>query len=178
MTATLTASDARPRGASRLLYRFEARLTSYIPIGRAPGGVFVDVGFEGRVTEGPLTGASVKGVDRLLFRADGVGVMDVRKVIALGERRLATRVGGYVTPPPHVTLPGPEDLLSAEIAWPEEPFAIRGFELIETDDPELDALNREVVAVTGSVDNRAGTLVIEGHLHETPDVSLTNGGER
>ena len=47
------------------------------------------------MTEGPLTGDTVDGVDYLLLRRDGVGVMDVRQVFSgEGGRTVTTRCRG------------------------------------------------------------------------------------
>jgi hypothetical protein len=164
-TQTQSLESSQPVAtAESALYRFEARITEALPVGIVPGGIRVDFHFDGRVTEGALEGARVRGIDYLVFRPDGVGVIDARKLISHGESHVATRAHGFVVPPEGFALPAPEEMLSADYVWPDTPFAIRGFELIETGAPALEHLNRTVAAIEGSVNNRTGRLVIEGRV--------------
>ena len=56
-------------------YAYEATLTRVVPIGLVPEGVRLDAHYTGTITEGPLAGDAVEGVDYLLLRPDGVGVI-------------------------------------------------------------------------------------------------------
>ena len=72
-------------------YAFEAEMTRVVPIGLVPEGLRLNAYYQGRITEGPLTGDTVDGVDYFLLRRDGVGVLDVwdgnDRAIRFYERR-------------------------------------------------------------------------------------------
>ncbi len=53
-----------------LLYRFDAQITDIVSIGVVPDDLRLDVHFEGRVTEGRLVGARVRGIDDSRDRPD------------------------------------------------------------------------------------------------------------
>ena len=55
----------------KLAYRFEAMLTEVVPIGLVPEGIRLDAFFKGSITDGPLSGATLRGIDYLLLRAEG-----------------------------------------------------------------------------------------------------------
>jgi hypothetical protein len=143
------------------LYRFEARFTALVPIGVVPDGLRLDAHFEGRVVEGRLAGATVTGVDYLRFRSDGVGVMDVRVVLARDGDRVEVEVGGYVVPPAGVALPPPEVMLAPEFAWPEVELPLYGFATYRTAMDWWQELNSTVGLINGVANPGAGTLVIE-----------------
>jgi len=89
-------------------YSFQAQVTRIAPIGLVPGGLRSDVGFTGTLTDGPLVGSTIEGVDYLLIRHDGVAVIDARELItalwvrqdlghgvcSVGSRRLRLPGGG------------------------------------------------------------------------------------
>jgi hypothetical protein len=52
-------------------YSFQAQVIRIAPIGLVPGGLRSDVGFAGTLTDGPLVGSTIEGVDYLLIRHDG-----------------------------------------------------------------------------------------------------------
>ncbi len=70
-----------------------------IPIGLVPEGIRMTVGYEGEISVGMLEGARVWGIDPLLLRADGVGVIDTAKTISDGETTLYEHVQAYCIPP-------------------------------------------------------------------------------
>src|SRR4051812_27975678 len=132
-----------------LLYRLELPL-NIVPIGLVPEGVRLDVHFDGTVVEGPLEGARVQGVDYLLFRADGVGVLDVYETITTGAGRvISARVHGYVLPPAGVELPPPPVLLDPDFRWPDAEFPIHGFALYRTGAAGWEELNSTAAALEG-----------------------------
>src|SRR5687768_13256005 len=102
------------------LYRFDAGLTEIVPVGLVPEGVRLDVHFEGTVTEGSLGGTRVRGVDYLLLRADGVGVIDALETITADDgRAISAHARGYIVPPPGVQMPPPDVLLDPDFRWPD-----------------------------------------------------------
>ncbi len=146
-----------------LLYRFEASLTETVLVGHVPEGIRLDVHFEGQVTAGALVGARLRGIDYLLLRGDGVGVIDAYETIDAGDGRVVSaRAQGYMVPPEGVELPPPEVLLSPDFTWPDDlPFSLRGFALYRTGAPDLAHLNRIVASFHGHLDVGRTQLVVE-----------------
>ena len=127
-------------------YRFHARLTDSIQIGPVDGGIRVDNYFDGRMTEGELAGARVRGIDQIRIRDDGSVVLDIRETIETDRGAISADVRGYALPDadaPHV-------------------HEIRGFALLDTAVPEYAAYNTAVVAIHGSVDMVTRELWITG----------------
>lgn len=160
-TPTLDVPAVR-ESTSPLIYRFEARLTDRLPVGLLPEGLRLEVPFEGRITGGPLAGACITGIDHLLIRPDGVGVIDAPETISRGSLHLAAHARGYVVPPEGAPVPPVAAMLEPDFAWPDVPFAVRGFALLRTASPDLDFLNRTAVALRGRVNMNTGELTVEG----------------
>ncbi len=140
-------------------YAFTAQLTSMTPVGIVPEGLRMDVGFTGRLTDGDLAGATVTGVDYLLLRSDGIGVIDAREVATSEDgRTLALHAQGYIVPP----FPVPEltTIAGPDFAWPDADIPLHGSAQIETADLRLAAANHTVYAFTGTVNLATGQLQI------------------
>ena len=138
-------------------YAFEATMTRVVPIGLVPEGLRLDVHYQGTITEGPLSGDAVEGVDYFLLRRDGVGVIDVRQVFS-GEagRTVATEVHGYLTSP--APMPPLEEVADPSFAWPDVELPMHGAVDLRTAAPELQALNATVFGYTGTVNVARGEL--------------------
>ena len=145
------------------LYRIEAQFTELVLFGPVPEGVRLDAHFEGRVVEGQLAGASVRGVDYLRFRSDGVGVLDVREVLTRDGDCVEVQAGGYLIPPTGFALPPHEVMQAPEFEWPEVELPLHGFATFATATQEWQKLNRTVGTINGIANPGAGTLVVEGH---------------
>ena len=105
-----------------LAYRLEATLTEVVPIGLIPEGIRLDAFFKGSITNGSLTGAALRGIDYLLLRADGVGVINVYEVISTSDgQHISVHAQGYSISPAGMQLPDPEVLLSPGFQWPDVP---------------------------------------------------------
>jgi hypothetical protein len=143
-----------------LLYRLQAAL-DIVPIGLVPEGVRLDVHLDGTVVEGPLEGARVQGVDYLVFRGDGVGVIEVYETITMGDGRvISARVHGYVVPPAGVELPPPPVQLDPDFRWPDVEFPIHGFALYRTGAAGWEELNSTAAALEGSANPGVGVLSV------------------
>ena len=59
------------------------------------------------MTDGELAGAAVRGVDCLLFRSDGVGVLDVRETLIGEGVSVEVRAGSAWSTPEGFSLPDP-----------------------------------------------------------------------
>lgn len=167
------------RPGDRLLYRFEARLDP-TPVGLVPEGLRLTIGFEGEITGGELAGlgfagARVWGIDHLLLRTDGVGVVDAPKTIAAGERRLFEHVQAYCLPPAGVALPPLPELLAPDFRWPDLRFPIHGTSTFRTGLSELRNLNRAVARVDGWGNFASRHLVIETRLLAPVEVAASDG---
>ena len=127
-------------------YRFEARLTDTVEIGAVSGGVRFDNYFDGRVTEGELAGARVRGIDQIRIRDDGSVVLDIRETIETDRGAISADVRGYAIP----------DLAAPHV------HEIRGFALFDTAVPEYERYNTAVVAIHGTVDMATRELEISG----------------
>ena len=144
------------------LYRFEGSLTETVPVGLVPEGIRLDVRFEAQVTAGLLVGARVRGIDYLLLRGDGVGVIDAYETVEAGDGRVVSaHAQGYVVPPESVELPPPEVLLSPEFAWPDLPLPMHGFALYRTGASDLAHLNRMAASFQGHVNVGRGRIFVE-----------------
>ena len=151
------------------LYRFEARFTALVAIGPVPDGIRLDAHFEGRVVEGELAGASVSGIDYLRFRSDGIGVLDVREVLAHDGQTVEVRAGGYLIPPAGFALPPADVLAAPDFAWPEVDLPFHGSATFSTAAEAWQQLNRTVAIFNGAANPGAGTLVVEAQaLTPTP----------
>ncbi len=150
-----------------LAYRFEADLTEVVPVGLVPEGIRLDAHFAGQVFGGPLSGASLRGIDYLLLRSDGVGVIDAYEIISTDSgQHVSAHAQGYITPPPEVQLPPPEVILSPEFQWPDVPLPLHGFVLYRTGAEELAWMNRTALAFDGTVNVGTGKLNIEARAQQ------------
>lgn len=158
--ARRTAALDRP-----LLYRFEATIAT-VPIGIVPEGLRIALSFEGRVTHGLLEGARVSGVDPLLIRRDGVGIIDAPKTISGGDVHVYEHVRGYCSPPKGLTMPPLEAVLEPGFAWPDVPFPVLGFSIFRAGVPELAFLNDALATIEGYANFVTKRLVVETRLFE------------
>jgi hypothetical protein len=158
-----------------LVYRFEAGITEIIPVGLVPEGIRLDAYFSGRVVEGTLSGATLRGIDYVILRADGVGVIDAHDVISTDTgQHVSLHAQGYITLPPELQLPPPEVMLSPEFQWPEVPLPLHGFVLARTGAQELAWMNHTALGFEGTVNIGLGELVVEArvmHPHSSPAAS-------
>lgn len=140
-------------------YAFEAQFTKVVPIGLVPTGARIDFLSTGTVTEGPLAGSTVEGVDYLLMRRDGSSVIDVRQTILRADgAAVAVTAGGYVVP--GVEMPPLEEMFSPGFTWPDLDLPLHGWTRVESMIPELAAANHTVYAFTGTANGGTGRLLV------------------
>lgn len=141
-------------------YAFQAQISRISPIGLVPAGLRIDVGFTGALTEGPASRSTVEGIDYLLIRHDGVGVIDAYELIT-GPDATATsvRAEGYVVPP--FEMPPLEALLDPSFAWPDVDLPMHGSTRLQSSTAGLEEVNRTAYAFTGSVNMARGSLIVE-----------------
>lgn len=161
ITAVIDATPEPRPAAGELIYRFEARLQELNPVGVLPEGLRFVNPFEGMVTDGPLAGARIWGIDEFLLRPDGVGVIDAPEALSRDGLHVTGQVRGYALPPEGLEMPPLEALLEPGFEWPDVPFRIVGSVMLRTADPELMHLNHTVGIVRGEVRMNTGELVIE-----------------
>lgn len=144
-------------------YAFRASVTGASPIGLTPSGVRLDAQFTGRITDGPLTGCTVEGIDYLLIRPDGVGVIDARQLVSDGNRVIAAvRAAGYVFAPSLV----PDLVVLADPAfqWPDEDLPLHGAHFWELADAAgFSRAASTVYGFNGTLNVATGALEISGH---------------
>jgi hypothetical protein len=141
-----------------LLYEYNARWTGVTEYGASmqdvlegraelpPGGLRVDIEFEGDVT-GPLPG-HIAGCDYLNIRADGRMELDIRATITTpGGKKIAVTAGGVCIPEDGSTV-----------------AQLRENVRLTTADPEYAWLNPLEIWATGSADVAAQTLTLRGYI--------------
>jgi len=117
-----------------MLYEEKLKLLPLVLIGTVPEGTRVDVPFTGEAS-GPSIHGKVDGVDYVLFRPDGIGVIHVHGVItADGGDLISVEVSGFLT------------------AIPEGRYAIKGTVTYQTGSKEFGWLNSTQGVEEGSVD--------------------------
>jgi hypothetical protein len=143
-------------------YAFRADVTRITPIGLTALGLRLDVGFAGSISEGRLAGSSLEGIDYLIIRPDGVGVIDAREVISDGDRVVAAvRAEGYIVPP----FPVPElsVLADPDFQWPDVDLPIHGAAFWETSEEDISTAAATVYGFTGSVNVASGVIKVSAH---------------
>lgn len=139
-----------------LAYRAESIVTEVVPVGRVRDGLRVDVWFEGTVVDGKLLGGEVQGIDYLLLRPDGVGVVDVRETVLLpGGATVSITATGYVAGAD--PLPADEEVLDPDYAWPELELPVHGSAMARSGLPGLAWMNRTMLTFAGSYNLGTGT---------------------
>jgi hypothetical protein len=142
-------SEAPVQPVGELIYRFEADL-DVTPVGITPEGIRMTVGYEGEISTGMLEGARVWGIDPLLMRTDGVGIIDTAKTISDGETTLYEHVQAYCMPPEGLEVPPPEVILDPSFQWPDVEFPILGSSMFRAGSPEYGHLNTTIAVIEGS----------------------------
>jgi hypothetical protein len=161
-----------------LLYRLEAQLTEIIPIGLVPEGVRLDVHFNGRLTHGQLAGARLRGIDYLLLRTDGIGVVDAREAVVADHGRIEVKAQGYLVPPEDIELPPPNAILAPGFTWPDVELPVQEFALMRTGVAEWQDLNTTIAAIEGSVNPGTGQLVLEARAFKPAGTLVESAGVR
>lgn len=140
-------------------YSFQAQVTRISPVGLVPEGLRIDVGFAGTVSDGPLSGSAIEGIDYLLIRSDGVAVIDARELVAgAGAVAAAIHAEGYVVPP--FEMPELSALVDPSFAWPDVDLPLHGSARMQSAMPALASVNWTVFAFTGSVNMANGSLLV------------------
>lgn len=141
-------------------YSWEAQITKIVPVGLTPAGLRMDVHFSGHLNDGELAGAELNGIDYLLLRPDGVGVIDARESIISSNNAGAVhaRALGYIVPP--FPMPPLAALLEPDFSWPDVDLPMHGAVQLETGEANS-ALNRTVFSFTGTVNVASGKLGIQ-----------------
>jgi hypothetical protein len=140
-------------------YGFQAQVTRIAPVGLVPEGLRIDVGFAGTLTTGPLTGATIEGIDYLLIRHDGVAVIDARELVSSPDgTAISVHADGYIVPP--FDMPELPALLDPAFRWPDADLPLHGSARLQSAAPALEAVNRSIYAFTGTVNMARGSLVV------------------
>ncbi len=128
-----------------------ARISDIVPIGLVPGGLRLNLHFEGTIDEGVLAGASVHGIDYLVIRPDGVVALDVRELITSPTGDVVdVRAQGYGQSHADAPVPPIEIMRSPEFRWPDAGAPLVGSAFCLTAAPSLAWMNRLVFAFSGT----------------------------
>ena len=140
-------------------YGFRGRLTRITPIGLVPEGLRLDVAFAGTITDGPLEGRPMEGIDYLLIRPDGVGVVDARELVTPDQAPgTAVHAIGYIVPP--FAMPELSVLADPAFTWPDVDLPMHGSSRVQTADPALAKATRTIYGWTGTVNVAQATLEV------------------
>ena len=138
-------------------YGLEARLDRLTAIGLVLEGARIDVVFVGAITDGPLAGGVVEGVNYLVMHHDGTSRIDAREVITTPSGGFISVVStGYVVP--SSPLPPVEEVVSPDFAWPDIDLLLNGASRMSTADPDLCDVNTTTYAFTGVANVATGLL--------------------
>ncbi|MDA8320044.1 MAG: hypothetical protein M0030_09610 [Actinomycetota bacterium] len=140
-------------------YSFQAQVTRVVPVGIGSDGLRVDLGFAGTVSSGPWAGNPIEGIDYLLIRPDGVGVIDARELITDGDGVVAAlHVRGYVVPP--FPLPKLPVLLDPGFTWPDVDLPMHGSVHMHSGVADYAGCNAAVYAFNGWVNMSRGSITV------------------
>ena len=134
----------------------EVQLVEQNLVGLVPEGLRLDGHTRGAITEGLLAGATTTGIDYLLIRQDGVGVIDVRGFAQHPDGATAAfAMRGYLgEPAPGVV----EAMLDPEYVPPDADIPLHGASWWETMAPQYAFLNHTVFGFTGTINLATGML--------------------
>lgn len=159
----------------QLMSHFEGRFDDIIVFGPVPEGIRMNGHCSGPITAGALAGGHLSGVDYFRIRSDGVGVVDAREVVRLGDRLVSVVVDGYVLPPAGMPQPSAEQMMTPEFSWPDAPFTVQASARFETAAPDLAHLNTTVVSHTGVINFATGELTIQARRVGAPSERIPSG---
>jgi len=134
----------------------ESQLVGNDVIGLVPGGLRFDGHTSGVVIEGLLAGATTTGIDYLLMRHDGVGVIDARWFVVDPDGvTVAITVKGFLGEPSPGFI---EAMLDPEFESPDIDIPLHGAAWLETMAPQYAFLNYTVFGFTGTINMVEGIL--------------------
>ena len=159
LTATLAITGAAIADEAPLPTYFstEKSIVEYHVIGVVPEGMRVDSKTSDVVTEGLFAGNQVEGIDYVLFRHDGVMVIDYRGVIQLPNGlAVGITLKGFMH---DATLTPPfEAMLGPEFEFADVDMPIHGAVWFQTMVPEYAFLNDRVFSFTGALNVAKGEV--------------------
>ena len=177
MSAKAAAPHPRVTPPPDFVVQIEAAFTDVVVIGAVPEGVRIDAHYSGNVIAGPLAGGTVRGVDYLLIRSDGVAVLDVRETITTRAGQcISVRAQGYGSIRP-VHPSGAEVVPSqgAPFTWPDAPSPILGTAVCQTSDPEFLWMNAALLVFSGTAN--LGTNKLQAVAHVLTRETILGGSE-
>ena len=134
----------------------EAQAVGMDVVGMVPEGLRLDGHSRGVVAEGLLVGATTVGVDYLVFRHDGVGVIDARYFVADEEGvTVAMTLRGFIGEP----MPGLlEAMLDPEFEFADVSIPLHGAAWLQTMAPQYAYLNHTVFGFDGTINYAEGAI--------------------
>ncbi len=154
ITGTAIADDAM----ATPYYVVEVQVVDQNLVGLVPEGLRLDGHTRGVITEGLLAGATTTGIDYLLIRPDGVGVIYVRGFVEHPDGATAafTMRGFLGEPAPGMI----EAMLDPEYVPPDVDIPLHGASWMEAMAPQDAYVNHTVFGFTGTINLAKGMLRI------------------
>lgn len=129
-------------------------------VGLVPEGLRIDGHTRGVVTDGLFAGATTSGIDYLLFRHDGVGVIDARWLLVDADgATVAITLKGFIGEPSPGFL---EAFLDPEFEPADVDIPSHGAAWFQTMAPQYAFLNHTVVGFTGMLNIAQGVIRLTG----------------
>ena len=126
-----------------MLYEAKLKLLAPLQIGSVPEGQRLNVPFTGDIS-GPTVHGKIEGIDYVLVRPDGVGLLHVHGVVTTdGGDIISVEVSGFLTPAP------------------DGRFALKGAVTYQTASKELAWLNSTQGVEDGFVDMNTSELNVK-----------------
>lgn len=138
----------------------EAQLAGQDSVGLVPEGLRMDGHIRGSVPEGIRAGATTTGIDYLVMRHDGVGVIDARYIVAGADGvTAAMTIRGFLGEPSPGLL---EAMLDPEFEMPDADIPLHGAAWFQTMAPQYAFVNHTVFDFTGTINMVTGLLRLTG----------------
>ncbi len=146
---------------STLVYRIESQVRDVIPTAMGRDGALVVEETDAMVMAGSLAGGRLRGLERVVFRADGSAVIEGSEGIGIGDAHVAVDLRGSVHAASWSCLPAPDAITAPGSDFPDEDLRITGSALIRTASPRYAHLDGTVARIEGWVNFASGELEIE-----------------
>lgn len=145
-------------GAATPYAVMEVQMVGQDFIGVVPEGLRLDGHSTGAITEGLLAGATTTSVDYMLFRHDGVAVLDIRGFATHPDGVTSSmRLSGFLGEP----MPGMfEAMLDPEFEPQDADVPMHGAAWFQTMAPQYAFLNHTVFGCTGTANFATGFVRI------------------
>ena len=138
----------------------EAQIADQDMVGLVPGGWRGDGDARGAITDGMLPSASTIGIDYLVLRPDGVGIIDARWFVADADGLTAAiTLKGFIGEPSEPF----GAMLDPAFEVPDVDIPLHGAAWLRTMAPQDAFVNHTVFGFTATINMDTGLLRLTGH---------------